>query len=313
MAEILHILNGDSTRMLLEASGLEGDHCVWPEVMSDGPTVLEVGSESFWNTRKQYMTGAFDVSEEAYMEKAHGAFEIMQEFRNYDEAVLWFEYDLFCQINLLTVMRWLKSQDHGDTKVSLICVGHEEGYEGLVALGEIPPEKYPDLFSRRRIMGSYDFTFASDAYEAWCSEDPTDLDNYILLSSNEFPYLSDALRAHQMRFPSMQSGLTAIELKVIELMQSGINEPRKIVGGLLRWQQHYGFGDLQYFQVLERMEPLFEEGEKLVLKAEVSAALNAQKPLDMINRDYFLGGTKANKWQWDVNTNELISREISSL
>ena len=298
--------------MALEAAGLEGDRCVWPDVLSDGPTVEEVGSEAYWNTRKKHMSAAFGITEEAYLEKAQGEFSKMQKSGNYAEVVLWFEYDLFCQINLITLMHWFKNQDHGDTKISLICVGHEEGYEGLVALGEIAPEKYPDLFARRRIMGTYDFTFASDAYVAWCSDDPTDLDNYILMSSNEFPYLSDALRAHQMRFPSLQSGLTEIEAKVVELVESSIDETRKMVGNLLRWQTYHGFGDLQYFQILDRMKPLFEEGEKLVLKEEVKAALKAQKPIDLIDRDYFLGGAKASKWQWDENTNELTSREISS-
>ena len=313
MPDILHLLNGDSTRLLLEASGLEGDRCVWPDVMSDGPTLPEVGSEAYWNIRKNYMTQAFDVSEAQYLEKAQGEFRKLEGFRDYAEVVLWFEYDLFCQINLLTIMHWFKNQEHGDTKISLICVGREEGYDKLMALGELPPEKYPELFSRRRIMGTYDFIFASDAYLAWCAPDPTDLDNYILMSSNEFPYLSDALVAHHKRFPSKQSGLTEIESKIINLVLSGMDEPRKIVGSLLRWQTHQGFGDLQYFQILDRMSPLFEEGEKLVLKEVVKEALAAQKPLNLIERGYFLGGAQANEWQWDENTNELTSREISSL
>ena len=313
MADTLHILNGDSTRQILDAAGLAGDRCVWPDVLSDGPTVLEVGSDAYWQTRRAYMTQAFDVTAAAFDEKAMGAFEQMSRLADYQEVVLWFEYDLFCQINLITLMHWLKGQDRGETKISLICVGREEGYEDLVALGELPPEKYPELFERRRIMGTYDFTFASDAYEAWCSSDPTDLDNFILLSSNEFPYLSEVLRAHQRRFPSTQTGLTEIEEKIVEMVRSGIHSSRKIVGGLLRWQAHYGFGDLQYFQILDRLAPLFESGEILSLKPEVEAALKQQKPIEMIDRGYFLGGAKANEWQWDVNTNELIPREISSL
>ena len=62
MAEILHILNGDSTRMALEAAGLDGDRCVWPDVLSDGPTVEEVGSEAYWDTRKKYMSAESPAS-----------------------------------------------------------------------------------------------------------------------------------------------------------------------------------------------------------------------------------------------------------
>jgi len=313
MADTLHILNGDSTRQILEVAGLEGDRCVWPDVLSDGPTILEVGSDEYWQTRRDYMSKAFEITVEAFDEKAKSEFEKMSGYGSYKEVVLWFEYDLFCQINLITLMHWLKGQDRGDTKISLICVGREEGYENLVALGELPPEKYPELFERRRIMGTYDFIFASDAYEAWCSNDPTDLDNFILLSSNEFPYLSDALKAHLKRFPSVQTGLTEIEEKIVELVRNGHDSSRKIVGNLLRWQAHHGFGDLQYFQIVNRMAPLFEEGENLRLKPEVDESLAQQKSLNLISRDYFLGGAKANEWQWDKNTNELTPQGISSL
>ena len=298
--------------MALESTDLAGDVCVWRDVLSDGPVHMELGSEEFWKLRNSYMTAAFGIPQGEFLERARGEFDRIKQFTNYEEVVLWFEYDLFCQVNLMALMHWFGQQERGETKVSLICVGEEEGYERLVGLGELPPETYPDLFARRRIMGSYDFTFCSDAYQAWCSPDPTDLDNFILLSSNEFPYLSDALRSHQRRFPSAQSGLTEIESKIISLIESGINEERKIVGSLLRWQEFYGFGDLQYFQVLDRLAPLFDEPEKLSLKPEVAKALKEQKPLDLINRDYFLGGARASEWQWDEHTEELTSREISS-
>lgn len=313
MADTLHILNGDSTREMLALSGLEGDVAVWRDVLSDGPAVDAVGSDAFWQARAGYMSRAFSVSPNGFEAQAKAEFAKIEQFTEYKEAVLWFEYDLFCQVNLIALMHWLHGQDRGDTKISLICVGREESYEHLVGLGQMEPEQFPNLFSRRRIMGTYDFVFTSDAYTAWCSADPTDLDNFILMSSNEFPYLSDALQSHHRRFPSLQTGLTEIEAKVIELVRSGITERRKVVGQLLRWQGYQGFGDLQYFQILDRMAPLFESGEDLVLKADIIAQLDGQKPITSIDRNYHLGGAMASEWQWDEKTNELTPREISSL
>lgn len=311
MENTLHILNGDSTRLQVQKAGLKGDLCVWHDVLSDGPAIEAVGSEEFWQKRQNYMTSSFEVSPEEFERKGKQEFEKIRKFRDYEEVVLWFEYDLFCQVNLIALMHWFNGQDRDETKISLICVGREEGYDRLVGLGELPAERYPELFARRRIMGTYDFTFASDAYQAWCSPDPTDLDNFILMSSNEFPYLSDALRSHHRRFPSAQTGLDLIESKVIELTGSGMHDRRKVVGALLLWQTHYGFGDSQYFQVLDRMESLFEPGEDLVVREAVKHQLAAEKPLNLINRNYFLGGAKAGEWYWDDKMNELIPREIS--
>lgn len=307
MSKTLHLLNGDSTREILEQTDISGDHCVWRDVLSDGPAIPDVGSESYWDTRADYMSRAFTISREEFAEKAQAEFKKLEAFADYDEVVLWFEYDLFCQVNMMAVLHWFNQQERGDTKVSLICVGREEGYEKLVGLGELPPDRYPDLFNRRRIMGSADFSFATDVYEAWCSADPTDLETYILLPSNEFPYLSDALQSHFKRFPSSQTGLTEIEQKIVELIYEGVNEERRIVGSLLRWQAFYGFGDLQFFQVLERLKPILDNGNSISVKSESRDLLNAGTPLTSIDRNYALGGAQVSDWQWDRQKNELTS------
>ncbi|GAB5523519.1 MAG: hypothetical protein Roseis2KO_13910 [Roseivirga sp.] len=307
MSKILHILNGDSTRHVLEQTEITGDHCVWRDVLSQGPVVPDVGSDAWWNTRKAYMSQVFEISPEAFEKQAREEFKKTEAFADYAEVVLWFEYDLFCQINMMALLHWFDQQERGDTKVSLICVGREAGYEKLVGLGELPAELYPELFSRRRIMGSADFSFASDVYEAWCSADPTDLETFVLLPSNEFPYLSDALQSHFRRFPSVQTGLTEIEQEIVNLIQGGVHEERKIVGSLLRWQQFYGFGDLQFFQVLQRLRPILSEGAQTDLKPEIKTLLSVGQPINTINRNYALGGAKVADWQWDEKINELVS------
>lgn len=308
MSKTLHILNGDSTRQIIEQTDISGDLCVWRDVLSDGPSSPDVGSDAWWNIRKAYMSQAFEISPEEFEKKAEEEFKKIEAFAKYTEVVLWFEYDLFCQINMIAILHWFNQQERGDTKVSLICVGREEGYEKLVGLGELPAEIYPDLFSRRRIMGTADFSFASDVYEAWCSTDPTDLETFVLLPSNEFPYLSDALQSHFRRFPSAQTGLTEIEQETVNLIQGGVHEERKIIGNLLRWQQFYGFGDLQLFQVLQRLSPIISEVPQIDLKPEITAIVTSQQPINTINRNYSLGGAKVADWQWDEKINELVPR-----
>lgn len=307
MTNTLHILNGDSTRQIIEQSDIPGDLCVWRDVLSDGPAILDVGSDEFWSIRTAYMTSAFELTEEEFRTKMLAEFKLISGFVSYEEVVLWFEYDLFCQINMLALLHWFNQQERGNTKISLICVGREEGYEKLVGLGEIDPARFPDLFNRRRIMGTQDFTFASDVYEAWCSDDPTDLETYTLLPSNEFPYLSDALQSHFKRFPSTQTGLTEIEQKIVDLIGSGVHEERRIVGSLLRWQEFYGFGDLQFFEILNRLDPILLKGAQIDLKPEIKDLLNDGTPIKSIDRNYFLGGAKVADWQWDEQKNELAS------
>ena len=303
----LHILNGDSTLEMLKVSGLEGDTAVWRDVLSDGPSHPKVGSDEYWQVRTDYMCQAFEVSPEEFEEKSRQEFSKIEAFPEYEEVVLWFEYDLFCQVNMIALLHWFHEQERGETRIALICVGWEDGHDDLVALGHLTPQDFPGLYERRRIMGTHDFGFASDAWLAWCSDDPTDLENYVLLSSNEFPYLSAAFEAHFRRFPSVQTGLTDTEEEIVDQVSKGITEERKLVGHLLRWQKVYGFGDLQYFQAIAQLKPLFEGGESLRLKPEVAAAYKAGEAINLIKRDYRLGGARADEWAWDGQKKELIS------
>lgn len=303
MAETLHILNGDHTLALFKKAEMEGETAVWREVLSDGPVHPKFGSDDFWQMRESFMTSFFEINSSDYREKVVNEFTKIQNLRAYKEVALWFEYDLFCQVNLITLLHWFKNQSRANTKISLICVGHVEGYENLIGLGELPFGLYPKLYEHRRILGSNDFNFASDAYLAYCSNDPRDLEKFTLLPSNEFPYLAGAVSAHLKRFPSSESGFNLIEQEIIKLMESGKDSEETLIRALLQWQEYYGFGDLQYINYLSRLIPILDIKQPFKLKENYSSA--------QIDRNYFLGGALLSEWEWDEGNQKIRQRQIN--
>ena len=301
MSKTLHILNGDSTLSKFQNSGINGDTYVWNEVLSDGPVDQGFASQSFWDKREKFMSKEFELTEGQYFEKGQKPFEKMaNNIQQYDEIVLWFEYDLFCQINMIALMHWL-GNIHDLRNVSLICAGKIDDSGRLYGLGEIDTKSYPQLYENRLKLGSREFSYATDVYETFCSDSPDDLFTFVLMPFAELPYLPQALESHFRRFPGKQSGLTEIELQLIRFIQEGENDKRRLVGKMLRWQKHHGFGDLQYFNILKRMSPLFEYKDGLVLKFNYDSTL--------IDRSYYLGGALVADWLWDENEEALTPRE----
>jgi hypothetical protein len=297
MEKTLHILNGDSTKTKFDQSRIKGETAVWREVLSDGPALSDFGSPTFWDARQTFFTSFFGVVELRYQQDIISEFKKIESFKEYDEIVLWFEYDLFCQINLIGLLHWFKNQETQGLRISLICVGWEAGFEGLVGLGQIPTENYPSFYERRRALGSNDFNLASDAYLAYCSEDLHDLETYILLPSNEFPYLGQAFASHLRRFPSSQSGLNLIEEKIIEIIKEDKPTLKSLIESLLHWQETYGFGNLQYLNYLEKLRPIFNHFEELTL--------NSISDSSSIDRDYQMGGVNVKDWVWDEVLEEI--------
>lgn len=65
----------------------------------------------------------------------------------------------------------------------------------------------------------------------------------------------------------------------------------------MRWQVHFGFGDLQYLNYLDRISGVFENFSALALK---------QNYTDVeINRAYYLGGALASDWCWNKLTQQI--------
>lgn len=308
MPKTLHILNGDCTLRQFRASGIEGDTFVWREVLSDGPTHSNFGSEPFWALRNSFMTETFGLAKDEYQTGLIIPFkEIQESLNSYQEVTLWFEYDLFCQINMIALIHWMGTLAFEGT-ASLICAGKSNSSDKLLGLGEIHHSQYTQLFASRLKLGSREYEFCSDVYNAYCSTDPNDLYNYILLNFSGFPYLPNALEAHLRRFPSLQTGLSEIETQLIELINSGETDKRKLVGKMLTWQTYHGFGDSQYFNCLNGMKPLFEDFDKLVLRPN----LDKQAVEDLLKRDSLLGGAKLSDWYWDDYEKTLIPKESAS-
>ncbi len=238
----LHILNGDATKHPFEKSGIEGEVTVWPEILVEGPLEGDIQSESFWDKRKDYVEATFGGN---YAQKVIPRLELLHDLQGYDEVILWFEYDLFCQANMLGCLAFIEHHN-----LSLVCLGDELGGT-LQGLGQIQPEDYAILLDKRLPLSAEDLAYASAVWQAWQTQSPEELKPYFGDHAT-FKYLGRALQEAHLLFPQ-ETGLNALQLEMQQMIHDGTEDERKIVGTMLRKQTWLGFGDLQYFKMLERL------------------------------------------------------------
>src|SRR5271170_4721894 len=97
---MLHITNGESVIHSFAAARLEGAYLSWLDVLYDGP-VPDLPHEALSDVRAR-ATSAMGWGEEARVRSAFAARDAaLASFRDYDEVVLWFEHDLFDQLQLI--------------------------------------------------------------------------------------------------------------------------------------------------------------------------------------------------------------------
>jgi len=276
MAKVLHILNGDSTASILKQASIEGDIVVWREMLCEGPIYKDVGSDNFWLKRCNFFENELGVPKLEYNDKTIKEILKLQDVSNYDKVVLWFEYDLFCQVNLMAACSYLLDNYNKSASYYLVCTGKEKGKEQLQTLGDYDAGFYPKLLENKIKLSRNKLLFAKQCWEMYVENNPEKLKAFNFNINSKFAYFQMAISQHLERFPKA-NGLNQIQEKILEVINAGTFNKNQIVKEMLIWQRAttvYGFGGLQYFFSLDKLNDYYsinneiyklnENGKKII-------------------------------------------------
>lgn len=266
MNKKLHILNGDSTSQIFSKTDINGDVIIFREMLCDGPLYKDVGSDEFWKSRYTFFEEEMGISKIDYFDKTIKELIKIEDISSYDEVILWFEYDLFCQVNLMALCVYLLKYYKKNINYYLVCTGEEHGRQHLQALSDYSINEYLKLFKKKIKLSRNDLLFIQQCWEKYVINDQMQLKEFNFNKNTKFKYLQMAIDQHLQRFPS-HNGLNQIENKIIEFINAGISGKKKIVKKLLTWQRQetvYGFGDQQYFLYLKKLHTYYSISNEII-------------------------------------------------
>ncbi|MEM8895981.1 MAG: hypothetical protein AAGC88_15480 [Bacteroidota bacterium] len=296
---ILHILNGTSTLQIFRKSGLQGEVVVWNEILSEGPMLVDISSEEFRQLRISYLNKVFPDHD--YDDMVWGIWELLDSTKDFDEIICWYEYDLFCQVNFMAMIHWL-TVNKANTKISLICSGLDEK-GNLRGLGEWSPAHYDILFNSRKTIEPSQQSAASRVWECYCSAQHDQL--LSMVESSSLPYLKEAIGAHLRRFPWTADGLNEHQRMILSWVAEGeANSERQLVGKCLQNNGYYGFGDLQYFNMVSELAAYINWDEKELSEKGQSALAGQLKAIDLPEKKF--GGASTAEFVYDPEINNLV-------
>lgn len=212
--QTIHILNGQemynhfTNIQLLEREAM----LPFNEAMCDGETCSDIFSEQFVRLR----ANVHEVTTAEYENITMKPLERLWH-RQFSRVVLWFDSDMFCQINLLTVLAWLDQVHYaGDAQLHLVDAHFQvidkfslnvKGYKALydeVLINQKPPQHIEPAPLRNGVKLYLKYT-----------EPESDLMSYI---------------AQQQDISKQQ-----------------------LIEYLLKNFKHYGLGDIQYAKLIDRV------------------------------------------------------------
>ena len=310
-AHPLHITNGSSLTTILKDLDFTGDILTWEEMLCEGPTIYNINSDEFLKIRASFFNSYYNV--DLNIKEIKDDLDILNHTENYTEIILWFEYDLFCHINMIAVIALLH-QKKIDLPLYLVCSGRIEGEKSLKGLSELTENQLNNHFKNKVRLTKNDIDMALSIWDIYCGKDHNLLKPYIVKRSN-FEYLSSCLKAHLERFPDSKSGLNVLETNILEIIkEKDIKSENHLLGYALNYQGYYGYGDIQFTRIIKCLRIFFSEDEKgISLNRKGHEALLGQHNFSLeINNAIEFGGVNKLDFQFSKKQNKLIKTILNA-
>ena len=210
--KILNILNGEQMYHNFKTNQLmlDSDYVPFNEAMCVNKTSYPIFDNDFFNLRAL----GHQVTTNAYMNKVYEPLKRLKE-QEYQTIILWFGDDMFCQMNLLTILAFLE----------------QINFSGELFYHSIHEKSY-DLTELKLDLGPY-----------------TELYQDILINKNyqdnaPFPVLHQGINRYL--------GLESKENPINKFIHKNLDlDDKLLVSELLQLFSHYGLGDTQYLKMIE--------------------------------------------------------------
>ncbi len=223
----LHVTNGDHVAMGLARSGLPGDVLAWRDVLHDGPVPPDADRARFWQARADFLAERQWASELEVIEDLAARDARLDELGPTDAVVLWFEPDVYDQLQLMQVLSRLASRDAESRPATWIAPAD-------LLLGSLSPEKFRPLYEARRVVTVMDLAHGRESWDAFTSPSPDALlalvdrldgditgRTYHADEAVRLPHLTAALRRILEEYPDTDTGLSRSERQICEALMPG--------------------------------------------------------------------------------------------
>jgi hypothetical protein len=314
----LHVSNGDCTD--LAGTGLARNIVYWRDILHEGP-VPAVGPAELRRIRAAFLVqaGADDRAEGLQMFLARD--QALEAHRGGD-YVLWFEADLYDQLQIIQILARLADLGAPARRITLICIGEHPGIARFGGLGELSADQLralPATGACARLTPAA-LDLAARAWTAFRAPTPAGLGEIAAARSAELRFLGEAFDRLSREYPSTRDGLSLTERRVLAAVAGGAPDAgAAFVRAAAREARPY-LGDTWCFAMIGRLTgaliPLLDaepaggpvgRGTRLCLTGAGARVLAGEADHVALNGvDRWVGGVHLQgrdvRWRWDEGT-----------
>ncbi|TRX60615.1 DUF1835 domain-containing protein [Fulvivirga sp. M361] len=246
MKEQYHILNGDALKDQFPKA-IQGEIIVTRECLVEG-SVKGDNLNELYTTRAKFLNESYgECSEQDYHRKVVTEFQKVLNIPQGAEVNLWFEDDLFCQVNFWFMVHLIRLFEKHN---SIFLVRPEKhGPYGFAGLTE---SMLISIYENRILLTELDQL--ADLWKFYQHNDTKKLLEIAEELESKYPFILAAVRAHMERIPT-EGSLGRPGQSLIQIMKDlETEEFGPVFREFSKREAIYGFGDLQVKRLFDEVK-----------------------------------------------------------
>lgn len=240
MKNIFHITNGDFLAEYLKKTSIEGEIIICREALITGDFKSD-SLEEFWKVRAKSISEDYNVSKESYYEKSVSEFEKVLNIPEGFEVNLWFEDDLFCQVNLWFCVLLLSNIN--DLKINRVFpkTNAENHWKGF---SESANSELEESSKSKVLFNENDINLAVNLWKAYQNNDINSLKLLSETQSKCFHFLKEVIDTYININP---------EDFIKNQIENGLTDFDSVFKQFQKELGIFGFGDLQVKNIYDKV------------------------------------------------------------
>ena len=268
---LLHVTNGESAGNTLRQTALGGAVLPWQDTLHEGP-IPALPREELLRKRARFLADCGWGRQPALLSSLERRDQqLLDALRDDAHVVLWFEHDLYDQLQLLDVLTLAHT---AEAAPELIVIGSFPGKPSFSGLGELTARELETLWpsrrrqnprlSRRRQPPGPLFRRRSPRH--WSSGQRR---------TTHLPFLAPALQRLLEELPAPTNGLSRTERHALEVIDAGAARPPAAFVAAQRLEDAPFLGDTWFYRSLSALG----QGANRLLETDAGTLLPPSPPL----------------------------------
>lgn len=305
---MLHITNGDSVTGTFAVAELPGEYLSWLDVLHEGPVPRTETLEELSEIRARFVADCEWTTYEGALETFRHRDELLVQSHQQDEVVLWFEHDLFDQLQLNQILDWYYR--HPDKKPPLLRLIHPRTH-----LGSVPPDVFLGIFPVRQDIHPQQLELGHRAWQAFLDDTPVKLVELLRADLDPLPYMHNNVTRLLEEYPSRENGLSRSQQQILETVAAGYSSREDVFNWANDREDDVFMGDWSAYRIMDEFvaKGVLTELDGLAISDSGKKLLanEADYLRDFGGIDHWIGGTHLKgadtEWRWDRAQKRIVN------